>query len=217
MCSTCPRLHKHTFSFTFSESLALPRTQETDLNNRKCLLIAVTSPDKTNGPSVYLCVSVGQTMPERETLKVYKSTLSADRFSSSSSPTGTNKEKTDSALPRLHLSLYSCCALCKSLPCTNPSHYKVIVIAVKSSCCSWYSPFTFFFFLLTRFEDLVADGEASAMRLVVRHKLDEELVPRGHHRRGSDLPTILPDQLTALIHSISHFHIVISAQREKHK
>lgn len=82
-------------------------------------------------------------------------------------------------------------------------------MALKSTYIS------FFFFLLTRFEDLVADGEASAMSLVVRHKLDEELVPRGDHRRGSDLPTVLPDQLAALIHSISHLHIVISAQREK--
>ncbi len=56
VCCTCPRLHKHAFSLTFSESLAQPQTQETDLNNRKFLLIAVTSPDKTNGPLVCICV-----------------------------------------------------------------------------------------------------------------------------------------------------------------
>lgn len=69
--------------------------------------------------------------------------------------------------------------------------------------------------LLTRFEDLIADGEASSMRLVVGHKLDEELVPGGDYRRGGDLPAVLPHQLTALIHPIPHFQIVISAERQR--
>lgn len=64
---TCPRLRIHTFS---PESLALPQTQETDLNNRKFLLIAMTSPDKTIGPLLWICVCLCGPDNVRETLKV---------------------------------------------------------------------------------------------------------------------------------------------------
>lgn len=53
------------------------------------------------------------------------------------------------------------------------------------------------------------------MGLVVGHKLNEELVPGGDYRRRGDLPAILPHQLTALIHPVPHFHIVISAERQR--
>lgn len=53
------------------------------------------------------------------------------------------------------------------------------------------------------------------MSLVVRHKLDEELVSRGDNWRGGDLPTVLPHQLTVLIHTISYLHIVISEQEKR--
>ena len=62
---------------------------------------------------------------------------------------------------------------------------------------------------LTCFEDLVANGEAGSMRLIVRHELDEELVAAGDHRRGGDLTAVLPHQLPALVHAVTHLHVVI--------
>lgn len=47
------------------------------------------------------------------------------------------------------------------------------------------------------------------MRLVIRHKLDEELVSGGDHGGGRDLPTVLPHQLAALVHAVSHLHVII--------
>ena len=61
----------------------------------------------------------------------------------------------------------------------------------------------------TCLEDLVSDGETCSVRLVVGNELDEELVSRGDDRRGSDLPAVLPHELTALVHAVSHLHVVI--------
>lgn len=69
----------------------------------------MTSPDKTIGPLLCICVCLCGPDNVRETLKVYKSALSTDLFSSGNSPTGTDNEKTESGLPRLLLSLYGCC------------------------------------------------------------------------------------------------------------
>lgn len=52
------------------------------------------------------------------------------------------------------------------------------------------------------------------MRLVIRHKLDEELVSGGDHGGGGDLPAVLPHQLAALVHPVSHLHVIIPEGRE---
>lgn len=62
---------------------------------------------------------------------------------------------------------------------------------------------------LTGLEDLVSDGEARPVRLVVGHELDEELVPGRDHGRRGDLPAVLPHQLSALVHAVPHLHIVV--------
>lgn len=67
----------------------------------------------------------------------------------------------------------------------------------------------------TGLKDLVSDGETRSVRLVVGHKLDEQLVSRGDNRRGGDLPAVLPHELTALVHAVSHLHIVIPEQDER--
>lgn len=64
----------------------------------------------------------------------------------------------------------------------------------------------------TCLEDLISDGEAGAVGLVVRHEFDEELVSRGDDRRGGDLPAVLPHQLAALVHAVSHLHVVVPGQ-----
>lgn len=70
----------------------------------------------------------------------------------------------------------------------------------------------------TCLEDLISDGETCSMCLVVRHKLDEQLVSGGDDRRGSDLPAVLFHKLTALVHTVSHLHVVIPEQdKEKGK
>ena len=67
----------------------------------------------------------------------------------------------------------------------------------------------------TCLEDLISDGEACSVGLVVRHELDEELVSRGDDRRRGDLPAVLPHQLTAVVHAISHLDVIISGQEEE--
>lgn len=66
---------------------------------------------------------------------------------------------------------------------------------------------------LTWFENLVADRETGPMCLVVRNKLDVELVTRGDHWRRSDLSTVLANELPILIDAIPHFYIVIPMER----
>lgn len=61
----------------------------------------------------------------------------------------------------------------------------------------------------TCFEDLVPDGETCSVRLIVGHKLDEELVSGGDDWRGCNLPAVLPHKLTALVHAISYLDIVV--------
>jgi len=68
---------------------------------------------------------------------------------------------------------------------------------------------------LTCLEDLISDGEACSVGLIVRHELDEELVSRGDDRRGGNLPAVLPHQLTTLVHTIPHLHIVVPEQDKK--
>lgn len=67
----------------------------------------------------------------------------------------------------------------------------------------------------TCLEDLISYREARSMGLIVRHELYEELVSRGDDRRGSDLPTVLPHQLTRLVNTITHLHIVVPEQRNQ--
>jgi len=64
----------------------------------------------------------------------------------------------------------------------------------------------------TCLKDLVSNGETCSVGLVVRHKLDEELISRGDYRGRGDLPTVLPHQLTTVVHTISHLHIVVPEQ-----
>lgn len=61
----------------------------------------------------------------------------------------------------------------------------------------------------TCFEDLIPDGETCSMSLIIGHEFDEELVSRGNDWRGCDLPTVLPHKLTALVHAIPYFDIVV--------
>ena len=68
---------------------------------------------------------------------------------------------------------------------------------------------------LTRLEDLIADGEAGAVGLIVGHELDEELVPRGDDRRRGDLPAVLAHQLTALVHAVPNLDIVVPRRRRR--
>ena len=67
----------------------------------------------------------------------------------------------------------------------------------------------------TGLKDLVSNGETRPVRLVVGHKLDEQLVSRGDDWRGGDLPAVLPHELTALVHAVSHLHIVVPEQDER--
>lgn len=62
---------------------------------------------------------------------------------------------------------------------------------------------------LTCLKDLISDGESCSVGLIIRHKLDEQLISRGNDRRGGDFPTVLPYKLTALVHAVSHLHVVI--------
>lgn len=57
--------------------------------------------------------------------------------------------------------------------------------------------------------DLISDGETCSVGLIIRHELDEQLITRGDNRRGGDFPTVLPHQLTILIHAVSHLHVVV--------
>lgn len=68
---------------------------------------------------------------------------------------------------------------------------------------------------LTGLEDLVPDGEACSVRLVIWHKLDEELVSRRDDGGRGDFPTVLPHQLAALVHSVPHLHIVVPEWHRK--
>lgn len=179
----------------------------------------MTSPDKPNGPSLCVCVCLcgpdNGRMRDPEGLQVCVINWSfLLRQLSHWDWQRENRKWSPSLVPVLIWLSYS--------PPVNPYLY---VSSLNSYRCwsnmvnliGWFPVIRLWVvitFSLTRFEDLVADGEASAVSLVVRHKLDEELVPRGDQGRGSDLPTILPDQLPAVIHPIPHFHIVISAQRE---
>lgn len=66
----------------------------------------------------------------------------------------------------------------------------------------------------TCLEDLVADGESCPMRLVVGHKLDEQLVAAGNDGRRSDLPAELPDHLPVVVAAVVDIHEVVPAEAE---
>lgn len=70
---------------------------------------------------------------------------------------------------------------------------------------------------LTGLEDLVSDGEACPVCLVIGHKLDEELVSRRDDGGRGDFPTVLPHQLAALVHAVPHLHIVVPEGRRNKK
>lgn len=53
------------------------------------------------------------------------------------------------------------------------------------------------------------------MCLIIRHKFDEELVSRGDDWRGRNLPTVLPHELTALVHAIPYLDIVVPERDER--
>jgi len=61
----------------------------------------------------------------------------------------------------------------------------------------------------TCLEDLVADGEARPVRLVVRDELDEQLAAAGDDRRRGDLPAELPQHGRQLVAAVVHLHEVV--------
>lgn len=63
----------------------------------------------------------------------------------------------------------------------------------------------------TCLEDLVADGEAGPVRLVVGHELDEELPAAGDDGRRRDLPAELAQHGGALVPAVVHLHVVVPA------
>lgn len=63
----------------------------------------------------------------------------------------------------------------------------------------------------TCLEDLVAHGEAGAVRLVVGHELDEQLSAAGDDGRRRDLATELAQLGGALLAAVVHLHVVVPA------
>lgn len=61
----------------------------------------------------------------------------------------------------------------------------------------------------TCFEDLVPDGEARPVGLVVGHELDEQLSASGDDRGGRDLPAELAQHGGALVPAVVHLHVVV--------
>lgn len=52
------------------------------------------------------------------------------------------------------------------------------------------------------------------MRLVVGHKLDEQLAAAGNDGRRRDLPAVLPDHLPVVVAAVVDIHEVVSAEEE---
>lgn len=64
---------------------------------------------------------------------------------------------------------------------------------------------------LTCFENLVSDGEACPVGLIVGNKLYEELAPGGDDRSRRYFPTKLPQHGRKLIAPVVDFHVVVPA------
>lgn len=63
----------------------------------------------------------------------------------------------------------------------------------------------------TCLEDLVADGEAGPVRLIVGHELDEQLAAAGDDGGRRDLPAELPQHGGVLAAAVVHLHVVVPA------
>lgn len=63
----------------------------------------------------------------------------------------------------------------------------------------------------TCLEDLVSNGEAGPVRLVVGHELDEQLRAAGDDGRRRDLPAELPQHGGVLLAAVVHLHVVVPA------